>query len=143
MAGLGRVFEGLKRPQIRGPLSVNLEAAQGMIDRVHSAANAQVASIVNVDEGIEGLGNFTGPWTKIMAKIAQAKGWSLSDWRTLVQKESGGNPNARNPSSGAYGLGQFLRRYRSVLREVRSALVGWVGSDPRDGAVHLRSLRHA
>jgi hypothetical protein len=108
MAGLGRVFEGFPRPQIRGPLSTNLEAAQGMVDRVLSAANAQVASIVNVDEGIEGLGNFTGPWTKIMAKIAQAKGWSLSDWRTLVQKESGGNPNARNPSSGAYGLGQFL-----------------------------------
>jgi TP901 family phage tail tape measure protein len=108
MGGLGRVFEGLKKPQIRGPASVALEAAQGALDRIHSQANAQVASIVNVDEGIEGLGNFTGPWTKIMAKIAQAKGWSLSDWRTLVQKESGGNPNARNPSSGAYGLGQFL-----------------------------------
>jgi TP901 family phage tail tape measure protein len=108
MGALGRTFEGLKKPQIRGPLSTNLEAAQGMIDRVYSAANAKVASIVNVDEGIEGLGNFTGPWTKIMAKIAQAKGWSLSDWRSLVQKESGGNPNARNPSSGAYGLGQFL-----------------------------------
>jgi tape measure domain-containing protein len=108
LGGLGRVFEGLKRPQIRGPASAALEAAQGALDRIHSAANAQVASIVNVDEGMEGLGNFTGPWTKVMAKIAQAKGWSLSDWRALVMKESGGNPAARNPSSGAYGLGQFL-----------------------------------
>jgi TP901 family phage tail tape measure protein len=107
MGSLGRVFEGLPLPKIRGPLSTNLEAAQGMVDRVHEAANQQIASIVNVDEGAE-FGNFTGPWTKIMAMIAKAKGWSLGDWRTLVGKESGGNPNARNPSSGAYGLGQFL-----------------------------------
>jgi TP901 family phage tail tape measure protein len=105
--GLGRVFEGLAKPQIKGPRSVALDAAQGMVDRVHATANRQLEAILSPMEGGE-IGNFSGPWTQVMAQIAQSKGWNLADWRRLVMKESGGNPNARNPSSGAYGLGQFL-----------------------------------
>ena len=32
--------------------------------------------------------------------------WAAAEW--IVNKESGGNPHARNPTSGAYGIGQFL-----------------------------------
>ncbi len=42
---------------------------------------------------------------------AQAAGIPVSEWpsvRFIVMKESGGNPNAINPSSGSCGLVQFL-----------------------------------
>lgn len=42
---------------------------------------------------------------------AAAKGWIGAEWnalRELVQRESGWNPNAINPSSGACGLFQAL-----------------------------------
>lgn len=32
----------------------------------------------------------------------------FADLQWIIAHESGGNPNARNPSSGAYGIGQFL-----------------------------------
>jgi hypothetical protein len=41
----------------------------------------------------------------------QAKGWSDSQWKcldVLWDHESGWNPRATNPSSGAYGIAQFL-----------------------------------
>jgi hypothetical protein len=107
-AGLGRVFKGLLRPRLQGPASVALEAGQGALDRVWQAANARINKIVGA-EGVEGAeGGFTGPWGEVMAQIAGSRGWNLAHWRRLVQKESGGNPAARNPTSGAFGLGQFL-----------------------------------
>jgi TP901 family phage tail tape measure protein len=106
--GLGRVFEGLLRPRLKGPASVGLEAGQGALDRIWQAANASVENAVG-GVGLEGMeGGFSGPWTQVMESIAKGKGWNLADWQRLVQKESGGNPAARNPSSGAFGLGQFL-----------------------------------
>lgn len=50
----------------------------------------------------------SGPWVNVLQQIATAKGWSAADWEWIVQHESGGNPNAVNPSSGASGLGQML-----------------------------------
>jgi uncharacterized protein YutE (UPF0331/DUF86 family) len=52
--------------------------------------------------------SFSGPWVSVMSRIASSKHWNLGDWKSLVSGESGGRTNARNPSSGAYGLGQFL-----------------------------------
>lgn len=49
-----------------------------------------------------------GPWRSTQAAIAKTRGWSLSDWNTLIGKESGGDSKAKNPSSGAFGIGQFL-----------------------------------
>jgi hypothetical protein len=100
----------IKRAIAAGPDSPLKSIVQGSLDTNRDAAQQVVKNAFESMSGNEGMefGNFKGPWTKIMAKIAQAKGWSLRDWRTLVQKESGGNPAARNPSSGAYGLGQFL-----------------------------------
>lgn len=42
------------------------------------------------------------------AAIARQRGWSLPDWLTLIGLESGGNAQALNPTSGAFGIGQFL-----------------------------------
>lgn len=43
--------------------------------------------------------------------VAGAFGWSqnhFNAWDALINAESGWNPNAQNPTSTAYGLGQFL-----------------------------------
>lgn len=86
-------------------LDVNRQAA---IDRIRDAASA-----TGLDTGT-GSGSsfvstgFTGPWVSRMSQIAKSNNWSLGDWRSLVQGESGGDPTARNKSSGAFGLGQFL-----------------------------------
>ncbi|WP_425956158.1 G5 domain-containing protein [Xylanimonas sp. McL0601] len=44
-------------------------------------------------------------------QLAAARGWTGSQWQcldSLFQRESGWNPNAQNPSSGAYGIPQAL-----------------------------------
>lgn len=44
-------------------------------------------------------------------KLAESRGWTGAQWDAydqLVMKESGWNPNAQNPTSTAYGIGQFL-----------------------------------
>src|ERR1019366_6291455 len=62
--------------------------------------------------------NWQGSWVQVMAQIAKKKGWSLPDWRQVVQIESGGVPsilgrptipgNMTPGISRAFGLGQFL-----------------------------------
>ena len=50
--------------------------------------------------------------TASINQVAKAYGWgSGGNWNALTHLlagESGGNPNARNPSSGAYGIAQAL-----------------------------------
>lgn len=56
-------------------------------------------------------GPVTGSGSSMAAINAALSGLSPSDAddvKWIMQHESGFNPNARNPSSGAYGLGQFL-----------------------------------
>lgn len=49
----------------------------------------------------------SGPWRSTQAAIAHQRGWSLADWNQLIQMESGGDPTAQNPSTGAFGIGQL------------------------------------
>lgn len=108
---LPSLFQGLPRVMLKGPASVGLEAGQGALDRVRSAADAAINKVAGFSgETSESGFGFSGKWTEVMANIAKSRGWNLSDWRRLVQGESGGDPTARNKSSGAYGLGQFLGR---------------------------------
>lgn len=49
--------------------------------------------------------------SSMLATIGAPLGWTgseLSDWMSVITRESGGNPNAINKSSGAFGIGQFL-----------------------------------
>lgn len=41
-------------------------------------------------------------------EMASRTGVSASEWATIIQRESGGNANVSNASSGAYGLFQLL-----------------------------------
>lgn len=49
--------------------------------------------------------------TADLDKVAAGFNWNalqVADWMHVISDESGGNPNAVNSSSGAYGIGQFL-----------------------------------
>lgn len=98
----------LKAPRVTGsgPLS---KIAQRLIDRAYSAANKRISS-ANLTAGggtsIAGFG--ASSWNQELGKIAKSRHWSAPDWRFLVKNESGGDPKAVNPTSGAVGLGQML-----------------------------------
>ena len=66
------------------------------------------ASSTAAPSGRPVLGSVT---TGELASIGRRMGWNASqikDWEAVITRESGGNPNATNASSGAYGIGQFL-----------------------------------
>lgn len=67
-----------------------------------------------------GVSERGGTWRSTQAAIAKSHGWSLADWNAVIQRESGGDPNSRNSSSGAYGIGQFLPSNRSAYPEAFS-----------------------
>jgi soluble lytic murein transglycosylase-like protein len=60
-----------------------------------------------------GLNNASGPdqLRNYVRQVAKQYGWDDSQvnaWYGLIDRESGWNPNAQNPTSTAYGIGQFL-----------------------------------
>ena len=104
--GLADIGELAKR-KLTGPAGALRDFGQAGLDKVHEAATKFLSNQAGgggASEGFEGAGS----WQEIMGQIASAKGWNAGDWSELVRRESGGNPAARNPSSGAFGLGQFL-----------------------------------
>jgi TP901 family phage tail tape measure protein len=106
--GLGRVFEGLLKPQIKGPRSVALDAAQGMIDRLHATANQQLEAIMAPMEGAEPGISASGNGMALMKAISKARGWNFADWWALDAAETSHGANLTNPNSTARLRGQFL-----------------------------------
>jgi TP901 family phage tail tape measure protein len=91
-----------------GGTGVIAQIAQAALTKAANAANEALNAAGGSTGGSGSIGSgLSGAWTQVMAQIAKAKHWSLPDWKSVVQLESGGNPTARNPS-GAYGLGQAL-----------------------------------
>jgi soluble lytic murein transglycosylase-like protein len=84
--------------------------AQGRPDRSSSSSTSSPAPAAGGTMPPPTLGNPTssGAWRSTQAAIAKQHGWSLADWNSVIQRESGGDPTARNASSGAFGIGQFL-----------------------------------
>jgi hypothetical protein len=117
LGALGKAFGSISdsptikrvKTQTKGVLG---QVIQGALDANTAAARAQLKKATgdggSADTSDFQSASFKGPWVARMAQIAKDQGWDLADWKQLVQGESGGNPNARNSSSGAYGLGQFL-----------------------------------
>lgn len=59
-----------------------------------------------------------------LAQIGAAHGWTgsqLSDWMNVITRESGGNPNAVNKSSGAAGIAQFINGFEEYAQYGGSA----------------------
>ena len=64
-----------------------------------------------VDDSTGSYSAPTGGAQSIGLQLASAMGWEGSQWtalQTLWNGESGWNPKAKNPSSGAYGIPQAL-----------------------------------
>jgi hypothetical protein len=70
-------------------------AVKSIIDSVHGyALNASQSSVM-----------------ALMKQMAAARGWTGAQWTALnavEMAEAGYNPNAKNPTSNAYGLAQFI-----------------------------------
>lgn len=124
---LGMVAPRIKRVLVDGPDSPLKTLTQGAIDTSRDAAQQLVDAAAASASGGGSYASWAGSWVDLMAKIASERGWNLGDWKRLVQKESGGNPAARNPTSGAFGLGQFLGATAKAY-----AKYGALSSDPVD-----------
>ena len=84
-----------------------------LINKVIEAAQKKLESIIVAIFGAGGgagsvVGN--GPLQQMLAATAAQFGWGnqLAAINWIIGRESGGNPNAQNPTSTAYGLFQFL-----------------------------------
>lgn len=108
------VRQHIRRVMVDGPRSLIRDAAQSGLDRVRTGAQRMADRAYRASQrGDAGLGTIatggmSGPWVRVLEQIANRMHWNTGDWKWLVQAESGGNSEARNPSSGAFGLGQFL-----------------------------------
>lgn len=62
------------------------------------------------DHGAVDTSDISGPVVEQVEKVFARHGFTGAEWEAakwIIQKESGWNPTATNPSSGAYGLFQF------------------------------------
>lgn len=82
-------------------------AAQAMIADMAAKVAAAAASVPTVATA----GSAGGIIATMMRNMAAARGWTGAQWNALYAveaREAGFNMTARNPSSGAYGLAQFI-----------------------------------
>jgi hypothetical protein len=113
------------------------DLADATIDRVRRAANRYVQDNSAPEPGAHGPGQVTGgpggggagANMRIARGMLDDFGWGDDQWpalRALGQGESGWNEKARNPISGAFGIGQFLGATLDAYR-----VHGAASTDPR------------
>ena len=114
---IGGMFKGLvdKIPKVGGDtgLSQLLNAVPGkLIEGVTAFITDKIAAVGNFFTGGGGGTAAGAPGVKDLAQqLAAGRGWTGPQWSALdwlVSKESSWNPSAKNPTSTAYGLFQFL-----------------------------------
>jgi hypothetical protein len=90
--------------EVQARLRAHEAAARAAIARAAAAAAAAAAGIGGAVAG--------GPVWDVIQRTAAQFGWGggsqYSALQWIIQHESGGRPNAQNPTSTAYGLFQFL-----------------------------------
>jgi hypothetical protein len=111
VGGVGGTAQRLKRMLLEGPAGPLLSGGQSAIDMVRLAANKMIGRNSRI-EGAESMAGIStdGPLQSI-AQDMITKAWGMGQWapfNDLVNRESGWNPRAVNPSSGAAGLAQAL-----------------------------------
>jgi hypothetical protein len=103
--GLGAVLQGKAGAIPRAGSTLSVAGAGSAI-----ATAAPTAAQVNAATGA--TGNVVGEVTSgDLSALATQHGWDASqiaDWVKVITRESGGNPTATNPSSGAYGIAQGI-----------------------------------
>jgi hypothetical protein len=105
-----RVMAGLGASMVAG-LVRGLITNAGSLRAVIKSIGGDITTWFGAMFGGIGQGGTSGNIQKLAQRMAAGYGWTGAQWnalRTLVQNESGWNPNAQNPTSSAYGLFQFL-----------------------------------
>ena len=90
--------------------------AQGKPDKAHASPKLTGGTAAPSGAGGGGSHEATSTSTstglpagahKQLLAISKRRGWSVNDWMAVIGIESGGNPTAANPETGAYGIGQI------------------------------------
>ena len=101
----------------------DISKALGLVGSVAKTVGGTVSGALKGAESLfaGNLDNMSGPGSggsssgvpanvqSIVSMIAGHLGWSVSDWDKVIMRESGGSMTARNSSSGAYGIAQFIQ----------------------------------
>lgn len=70
-----------------------------------------VAGVGSTLAGAATPSSLNGSVTSTVRQVASQMGWTgsqVTDWLQVIQMESGGSMTAQNPTSGAYGIAQFI-----------------------------------
>jgi hypothetical protein len=107
--GAAVVVPHISAPKVQGG-GVLGQLTQGAFNKVAGAANAYLGKYGSSGGNVGGTGSVTAANLQTIAK-GLGYNWDASQiqaWLTIIAQESGGNPTAQNPTSTAYGIGQFL-----------------------------------
>lgn len=115
------------------------EVAEGLTGAKAQAATATASAAAPSPSGgasgggssSSGLSGSAKTWLKGQASSLK---WSASDWESVISDESGGSTTALNPSSGAFGIGQFLGATKSEYRKY--------GSESKEAIPQLDAMEH-
>ena len=112
MGALGSSWSNISSPGVKGggAMGTLLNAALGLMTK---GANAYgQAHATGTSGGVSGAGIHSGSWFQVASQLASRHGWGagqVQSWYGVEQREDGSlSLDATNPSSGAYGLAQFI-----------------------------------
>lgn len=93
--------------------TTNTDTATSSATTTYNAPKAQVATTKATTSNTPVAKSSTGytgssSVNSVANEMASRTGVSASEWAMIIQRESGGNANVSNASSGAYGLFQLL-----------------------------------
>lgn len=108
----GFAHGGITAPKVTGAGGL-AGAVRGAANFATKAANAFISSHMPAlgaghGGGVSAAG-LSGGLVSIVDQISRQKGWNPADWLGVISLESGGSMTATNPSSGAYGIAQFIQ----------------------------------
>src|SRR5262249_20374390 len=85
---------------------IGVNIAHGLANGVRAGTNKHVRAAMGALHG-----TVSGPVVAIARRLAGAYGWASqwADINAVAMRESGWSMTARNPSSGAYGIAQFIQ----------------------------------
>lgn len=75
----------------------------------YTSANEQAGTASNTgNNGYASSSDTNASVSSVAQEMQERTGVSASEWETIINRESGGDPTAQNPSSSAHGLFQQL-----------------------------------